>query len=109
MAGASVLTLDNSNFEQEVLQSQQPVLVDFWATWCGPCIRMSPVIDQVAAENGGKVKVAKLDIDDAPEVAETYGVSAVPTLIVFKNGQEVDRMLGAQPKNALQAVLNKHL
>jgi thioredoxin 1 len=90
------------------MDSTTPVLVDFWATWCGPCLRLAPIVEELAKDNAGKVKIAKLDIDQASDLAAEWGVSSIPTLILFKGGQEQDRILGAVPKSQLQAMINKH-
>lgn len=99
------LTLNQDNFDQTVTASSQPVLVDFWATWCGPCKMIAPVLDELAAEQAGQAVVAKVNIDDAPELAARFGVRSIPTLIVFKNGAPVRTFVGAQPKSALAASL----
>ncbi|MDX2175523.1 MAG: thioredoxin [Candidatus Sumerlaeia bacterium] len=109
MANAAVVMLSDDNFQGEVLQSQKPVLVDFWATWCGPCLRIAPIIDELAKEFEGKAVVAKLDVDQASATASEYGVSSIPTLIVFKGGQEVERIVGALPKTAIAKAVSKHL
>ena len=101
----SVVHVDSKNFEAEVLKSSQPVLLDFWATWCGPCRMLAPVLDQVAAEKEGQVKVCKLDIDQNPELASQYGVMSIPTLMVFKNGQVVNKSVGLIPKAAVEKLL----
>lgn len=97
---------NDNNFEQEVLQSSVPVLVDFWAPWCGPCRQIAPLIEQLAGENQGIVKVGKLNVDDAPNSAQSYGVSSIPTLMLFKNGEVIDRFVGLQPKSRLQQAIN---
>ena len=104
-----VITLTDATFEQEVLKSGVPVLVDFWAPWCGPCRRVAPIVEELAAENGGKIKIGKLDVDDNPGVAGDYGVMSIPTLIIYKNGEEAERLVGALSKSELQARINAHL
>ncbi len=101
MASDKVKLFNDSNFEQEVLRSSVPVLVDFTATWCGPCKALAPLIDQVAAELEGKVKVGKLDVDDSPVTAGKYGVRGVPTVMVFKNGERVTQHVGLTTKARL--------
>lgn len=103
-----VLTLSDSTFEQEVLQSDVPVLVDFWAKWCGPCKRIAPILEELAGENVGKVKVGKVDVDDNPGAAGDYGVMSIPTLILFKGGKEAERLVGALPKSELQKLIDNH-
>lgn len=98
--------VNSQNFETEVLQSNIPVLVDFFATWCGPCKMIAPTIDQLSTEFSGKVKIVKLDVDEARDIAAQYNIMSVPTLMVFKNGEVVDKVLGAQSKSALEAKLN---
>ncbi len=100
----AVLNITAQNFEQEVLQSDKPVLVDFYADWCGPCKMMAPVIEEIA-EEAADIKVGKLNIDNEMEIAQKYGVMSIPTLIVFKNGEEVKRDLGAKPKKAVLDML----
>ena len=89
---SNVAHFTDDNFASEVLQSQEPVLVDFWATWCGPCRQIAPVIEELATENAGKFKVGKLNIDDSPNAAQQYKVFSIPTLVLFKNGQDVQRV-----------------
>lgn len=107
MASETVKEITDSNFQSEVLSSSQPVLVDFWAPWCGPCRQIAPMIDQLAAENVGSVVVGKVNIDDNPQVPQSYGIDSIPTLIVFKDGQPVKKFVGAKPKSVLQAALDE--
>ena len=97
--------LNEDNFEKEVLKSEIPVLVDFWATWCGPCKMLAPTIAKIAEENSGVIKVCKLDVDEEPEIAAKYGISSIPTLKVFVNGEVVNSSVGVQPKAAIEARL----
>ena len=92
------ITLTAENFEQEVIQSELPVLVDFWATWCGPCRMVGPVVAEIAEEFEGKVKVGKVNVDDEEELAERFGVQSIPTIILFKGGEEAARNIGFAPK-----------
>ena len=102
----SVITFTGENFDSEVLQSDAPVLVDFWATWCGPCRMMAPIVDQVAAGNPD-VKVGKVNIDEQTDLAMRYGVMSIPTLIVFEKGQLKEKAVGARPKAAILKMLGK--
>jgi thioredoxin 1 len=104
--GDFVNAVDDKNFEREVLQSDQPVLVDFWAEWCAPCRALAPVVDAVAQEYQGKAKVVKLDVDDSTEVAQRYGIRGIPTLIVFKGGSEADRVIGMTSKENIARMLD---
>jgi thioredoxin len=106
---SDVLAVTNQNFDQEVLKSDIPVLVDFWAPWCGPCRMIAPHVDAIAAELGGKLKVVKLNTDDASEIATRYGIMSIPTLMVFKGGQVVEQMVGAQQKANIVAKITPHL
>jgi thioredoxin 1 len=106
MAG-KIIELTDTNFDAEVLQSQEPVLVDFTATWCGPCRALAPVVEKIAEESAGKYKVGKLDIDDAPGVTQRYGIRSVPTVAVFKGGQKIDQHVGATNKETLLKMLAK--
>ena len=101
----AVLTLTKNNFEKEVLQAQGPVLVDFWASWCGPCKMFSPIVDEFAEENAGKITVGKVNIDDEPELAAQFRVMSIPTLIVFREGRAVTSSVGAKPKAAILKML----
>ena len=101
----SVVTINSNNFEKEVMQSQQPVLIDFWAAWCGPCRMLSPVIDEIADENEA-IKVCKVNVDEERELAQKFGVMSIPTLVVMKNGEIRKKSLGVQPKDSVLAMLN---
>lgn len=105
----SVLTITNQNFEAEVMSATEPVLVDFWATWCGPCRMLSPVVDKLAEEFEGKIKVGKINVDEQQELAARFSIMTIPTLLVFKGGEIVEKSVGVKPQNALAAMLNKHI
>ena len=109
MASENVQTLTDANFEQTVNHTSQPVLVDFWAEWCGPCRRLAPTVDELAKDYDGKVVVAKMNVDDNPATSSRFGVRSIPTLLVFKDGREVDRIVGAQPKSAIAGRLARFL
>lgn len=107
MAAGNTVTATESNFNDEVLRSAQPVLVDFWAEWCGPCKMIAPVLDELATEYGGKIKIAKVNIDENQNLAAQYRVTAIPTLLLFKGGQVMEQMVGAKSKRDLKASLDK--
>ena len=107
MASDKVVQLTDDAFESEVNQSSVPVLVDFWASWCAPCKAISPLIDQLAEEYEGKVKICKLNVDENPATPGQFGVRGIPTLILFKDGQVADQVVGAVPKNQLEGMLKK--
>ncbi|WP_031466678.1 thioredoxin [Sciscionella sediminilitoris] len=108
MAGNTVEVTDQS-FKSDVLDSDKPVLVDFWATWCGPCKMVAPVLEEIADENSDKLTIAKLDIDSNPEVVRDYQIMSVPTLMVFKGGEPVKQIVGAKPKAALLSDLSEYI
>ena len=97
---------DDKNFDAEVLQAEGPVLVDFWAPWCGPCRMIAPVVEELANENIGSIKIGKLNVDNAPNAAQSYGVSSIPTLMIFMHGEVVERFVGVQAKSRLQEAIN---
>ena len=100
----AVINITSANFESEVLHSDKPVLLDFWATWCGPCRMLSPIVDEVAEERGD-IKVGKVNVDEQPELAGEFGVMSIPTLLVFENGKLVNRAVGARPKSGVLSLL----
>ena len=102
----SEVIVNDANFEEEVIKAQGPVMVDFWATWCGPCRMLAPVVEELAGEYAGKVKVCKLDTDQGPETSAKYRISSVPTILFFKNGEVVAQAIGLQSKSALQEKLD---
>ena len=109
MAAENVLTLGDTNFESEVLNSSVPVLVDFWATWCAPCKAIAPTIDALAAEFDGRIKVGKVNVDENQGTPSKYGVRGIPTIILFKDGKVLDQVVGAVPKSQLEALIAKAL
>ncbi|GBO55511.1 thioredoxin [Pseudanabaena sp. lw0831] len=106
---SSAIAVTDASFEQDVLKSDIPVLVDFWAPWCGPCRMVAPVVEEVATQYEGKIKVFKLNTDENPSVAGQYGIRSIPTLMLFKGGQRVDVVVGAVPKTTLSSTIEKHL
>ena len=109
MASENIKELTDANFESEVLKSEVPTLVDFWAVWCGPCKQIAPMVDALADDYKGRVKVAKLDVDHNQIMAQQYGVKSIPTLLIFKGGKVVGQMVGAMPRSKLETELKKHL
>lgn len=109
MAGKNVQVFNEMNWEQEVLKSDLPVLVDFTATWCGPCRQLAPIIDQVSNDYAGRAKVGKLDIDDNSSIAARYGIRGVPTMLVFRGGKEVGRQVGLVPRPTVSSLLERAL
>ena len=109
MAGANTQQFTDDNFEREVLEASMPVLVDFWAEWCGPCQLLAPIIDELADEYQGKVKVGKLDTDNAVRTASKYGVQSIPTVIVFVSGQPVERVVGLRAKQDFKTILDSKI
>lgn len=105
----NVLELNDSTFEAEVVNSSTPVLVDFWATWCGPCRKLGPVVDEIAESYDGKVKFVKVNVEESLETAKKYSISGLPSLLVFKNGEAVERMAGLMPKSTIISNIEKHL
>jgi thioredoxin 1 len=108
MSKDTVTVLD-ATFKNEVIDAQMPVLVDFWATWCAPCKAIAPALEDLATQYKGKVKIAKVDVDENQNVAQTYGIRSIPTLLIFKGGKVVEQLIGALPKAKLEDSLKKHL
>lgn len=109
MSAENVIKIEGDNWDSEVVNSDLPVLVDFWAEWCGPCRAIAPVIDELASEYDGKLKVAKVDVDKNPQLAGTFGIRSIPTLLIFKGGNVVEQMVGASSKADLVEKLTPHL
>ncbi len=106
---SKTLKVDDGTFEQEVLQAEVPVLVDFWAEWCGPCKMVAPIVELLASEYDGKLKVTKLNVDDSPQTASTYNIRSIPTLLLFKDGEIQETAVGAQPKATLSQLIDRHV
>ena len=104
-----VKDVSDSNFESDVLGSDKPVLVDFWAPWCAPCRMLAPTVEKVAEQYGSRASVVKLNVDDNPQVSQRYGIKGIPTLILFKNGKEEERVVGATSKEAISRMIDKHV
>ena len=103
----SVIHITNENFEEKVLQAQNKVLLDFWATWCGPCRMMAPIVEEIAEEKEGVLKVAKVNVDEEPDLAAKFGIVSIPTLVLMRDGQIADVMIGYRPKDAVLAFIEK--
>ncbi len=109
MASENVIEVVDSEFDEEVIQSELPVLIDFWAPWCGPCRALAPVIDEISKDYEGRVKVGKVNVDENPEITMKFSIRSIPTLIAFKNGEVSDQIIGAVPKSEIEKVLDKAL
>src|SRR5260221_12129980 len=109
MASQVILEVTDGNFDQEVLKSDQPVLIDLWAAWCGPCKALAPIVDEVASSFGGRVKVGKMDVDASPVTPQRYGVRGIPTLLIFKGGQVQEQIVGYVPRETIEKALKKHV
>ena len=106
---SSAAPVTDASFEQDVLKSDVPVLVDFWAPWCGPCRMVAPIVDEIAKDFEGKLKVVKLNTDENPNIASQYGIRSIPTLMIFKGGEKVDTVVGADPKTTLSSTISKYI
>ncbi len=106
---SNVIELNDSNFENEVVKSDLPVLVDFWAEWCGPCKMIAPSVEKISEEYSDKLKVGKLDVDSNPNISSTFGIRSIPTLLIFKNGSPVDQIVGAVSKDVISSKVDNHI
>ena len=106
---AAPIKINEANFESEVLQSDKPVLIDFWADWCRPCHMLAPTIEKLAADRGGQATIGKLNVDESPEIAGRFGIRSIPTVLLFKQGQVVESLIGVQPAQAYEEALQRHL
>lgn len=109
MANENVMVINKNNFEEEVLKSDKAVLVDFWAPWCGPCRAVGPIVDELASEYEGKAKISKLNVDDEGEIAAKFRVMSIPTIMIFKDGEVVEKVIGARSKSELISLIDKHI
>ncbi|HZM69882.1 MAG TPA: thioredoxin [Candidatus Cryosericum sp.] len=109
MASENILTLTNGNFDEETKRAESPILVDFWAEWCGPCRMVAPVLEQLAADYKGKARIGKVNVDEHSGIASRYGVQSIPTLLLFKQGKVVEQYIGATTREVLTKLLDKHL
>lgn len=109
MASDAILEVTDANFDQAVLKSEQPVMVDFWAAWCGPCKALAPIVNELAAAYNGKIKVGKMDVDQSPVTPQRYGIRGIPTLLIFKNGQVQEQIVGLVSRDKIEKALNKQL
>ena len=107
MAGQNVIKVNDTNFQTEVLQSETPVMVDFWAEWCGPCLALAPTVEEIADIYAGKVKVCKLDVDGSPNTAAQFGIRSIPTILFFKGGQQAGQLVGNVPRGAIEELVKK--
>jgi thioredoxin 1 len=105
----NVIEISETNFEQQVIQSESPVLVDFWAPWCGPCRMVAPIVEELAGEYEGKLAVAKVNVDDNQDIAARFGITSIPTLMLFKNGEVAEKVVGMVPKNTLKEAIDNQL
>jgi thioredoxin 1 len=104
-----ILVLTDDNFDERVMKSSRPILVDFWAAWCGPCKIIGPTLEELAGELGGQAQIAKVDVEDNGDLANRFGINSIPTLILFKDGKIVDQLIGAAPKHQIRSMVEKHL